>query len=130
MVDVGTTLDGPDKQGVRPGEAFRSGRCRCATLRAVDSGQFERRGVRFRIFGRPMHTWREQMPNGMILKSDGFASNLSDPDQCSRYSASASAPALPTTIRGFRHTREVQIVWLAFQQRVPEFEDVHVTCPL
>jgi thioredoxin reductase len=36
-------------------------------------------GVSFRIFGRPMQTWREQMPKGMYLKSDGFASNLSDP---------------------------------------------------
>jgi hypothetical protein len=36
-------------------------------------------GIQFRIFGRPMHTWREQMPLGMALKSDGFASDLSDP---------------------------------------------------
>jgi cation diffusion facilitator CzcD-associated flavoprotein CzcO len=33
----------------------------------------------FRIFGRVMETWREQMPEGMLLKSDGFASDLSDP---------------------------------------------------
>ncbi len=26
-----------------------------------------------------METWREQMPEGMLLKSDGFASHLSDP---------------------------------------------------
>jgi FAD-dependent urate hydroxylase len=36
-------------------------------------------GVNFRQFGRPMHLWREQMPRGMFLKSQGFASNLSDP---------------------------------------------------
>ena len=36
-------------------------------------------GVGFRIFGSPMHTWVKQMPRGMILKSEGFASNLSDP---------------------------------------------------
>jgi cation diffusion facilitator CzcD-associated flavoprotein CzcO len=35
-------------------------------------------GVDFRIFGKPMYTWREQMPLGMSLKSDGFASSLSD----------------------------------------------------
>jgi cation diffusion facilitator CzcD-associated flavoprotein CzcO len=35
--------------------------------------------VSFRIFGTPMQTWREQMPVGMMLKSDGFASNLYDP---------------------------------------------------
>jgi thioredoxin reductase len=37
------------------------------------------RGISFRIFGKPMYTWREQMPSGMALKSDGFASDLSDP---------------------------------------------------
>ena len=37
-------------------------------------------GIGFRLFGRPMHTWLTQMPKGMLLKSEGFASNLSDPD--------------------------------------------------
>jgi hypothetical protein len=38
------------------------------------------RGVAFRIFGLPMHSWRVRMPKGMWLKSEGFASNLYDPD--------------------------------------------------
>jgi thioredoxin reductase len=33
----------------------------------------------FQIFGNPMQLWREHMPKGMRLKSDGFASNLYDP---------------------------------------------------
>jgi thioredoxin reductase len=37
-------------------------------------------GVPFRIFGMPMHFWLTQMPKGMHLKSDGFASNLYDPE--------------------------------------------------
>jgi cation diffusion facilitator CzcD-associated flavoprotein CzcO len=37
-------------------------------------------GVRFRIFGVPLQSWRSQMPSGMFLKSEGFASNLYDPD--------------------------------------------------
>ena len=36
-------------------------------------------GVQFRIFGRPMSIWRQHMPKGMRLKSEGFASSLSDP---------------------------------------------------
>lgn len=36
-------------------------------------------GVSHRIYGSPMQTWRERMPDGMLLKSDGFASNLSEP---------------------------------------------------
>ena len=37
-------------------------------------------GRDFRIFGKPLTTWRDHMPRGMQLKSDGFASNLSAPD--------------------------------------------------
>jgi FAD-dependent urate hydroxylase len=38
-----------------------------------------RRGVEFRLFGTPMGTWLRQMPAGMLLKSVGFASSLSEP---------------------------------------------------
>lgn len=38
------------------------------------------RDVNCRVFGRPMESWRERMPEDMLLKSDGFASNLSSPD--------------------------------------------------
>ncbi len=38
------------------------------------------RGIDFRIFGTPLNSWRTQMPKGMFLKSEGFASNLYDPD--------------------------------------------------
>jgi len=34
-------------------------------------------GVPHRIFGQPMQSWATQMPATMLLKSDGFASNLS-----------------------------------------------------
>jgi cation diffusion facilitator CzcD-associated flavoprotein CzcO len=37
-------------------------------------------GVDYRHFGIPMRLWKETMPKGMFLKSQGFASNLSDPD--------------------------------------------------
>jgi cation diffusion facilitator CzcD-associated flavoprotein CzcO len=36
-------------------------------------------GMPHRIFGPAMRTWAEHMPEGMLLKSDGFASSLSDP---------------------------------------------------
>src|SRR6266851_401657 len=36
-------------------------------------------GIAFRIFGSPMHSWRERMPASMLLKSEGFATNLYDP---------------------------------------------------
>lgn len=36
-------------------------------------------GVDHRIFGEPMRLWRSSMPRGMLLKSQGYASNLSAP---------------------------------------------------
>jgi Pyridine nucleotide-disulphide oxidoreductase len=38
-------------------------------------------GVDYRIIGSPMESWKSKMPKGMLLKSAGFASNLSDPEQ-------------------------------------------------
>ena len=85
-------------------------------------------GVRFRIFGSPMRTWFERMPNGMLLKADGFASNLGDPDAAftlKRYCLSAGVPyddlRLPVRLETFR------AYGLAFQRRlVPDLEDVQV----
>lgn len=43
------------------------------------AAHLRRGGIAFRQFGRPMSLWRSAMPAGMYLKSQGFASNLSDP---------------------------------------------------
>ncbi|HEY5083325.1 MAG TPA: hypothetical protein VII48_02295, partial [Rhizomicrobium sp.] len=48
-------------------------------------------GVPFRIFGHALTTWRNHMPAGMLLKSDGFASNLSSPDPASSLKAWCAA---------------------------------------
>jgi len=37
-------------------------------------------GVSFRIFGKPLDTWRNHMPANMLLKSEGIASSLSAPE--------------------------------------------------
>src|SRR5580693_6255809 len=44
------------------------------------AAHLRRSGLSVRQFGLPMHLWRANMPHGMYLKSQGFASNLSDPD--------------------------------------------------
>jgi cation diffusion facilitator CzcD-associated flavoprotein CzcO/predicted ATP-grasp superfamily ATP-dependent carboligase len=47
------------------------------------SAHLSGQGIRHEIFGEPMDTWCSHMPVGMCLKSEGFASNLSDPGaQC------------------------------------------------
>jgi len=83
------------------------------------------RKVGFRIFGSPMHTWRMHMPNGMLLKSEGFASSLYDPDSAftlGRYCQEQGAPyadlGLPVPLETFAS------YGLEFQKRfVPELED-------
>jgi thioredoxin reductase len=44
------------------------------------AAHFRQRGIPFRIFGRPMDSWLAHMPKGMMLKSDGFASDIYDPE--------------------------------------------------
>jgi thioredoxin reductase len=87
------------------------------------------RGMDYRIFGRPMTTWSERMPKNMILKSDGFASNLSAPSQestlkawCARNGTAYADQALPIPIDTFLGYAN----W--FQQRyVPDVERLNVT---
>ncbi|MGB8355632.1 MAG: NAD(P)-binding domain-containing protein [Chthoniobacteraceae bacterium] len=87
------------------------------------------RGVKFRIFGPPMKTWRDEMPPGMLLKSDGFASNLSDPagactlgQFCKESGESYDDRKIPVRLETFVN------YGLAFQKRmVPELEEDWVT---
>ena len=43
------------------------------------AAHFRENNIEALVMGRPMASWREHMPAGMILKSETFASNLSDP---------------------------------------------------
>ncbi len=39
------------------------------------------KGLKVAIFGKPLNLWRENMPQGMFLRSYWWATNLSDPDK-------------------------------------------------
>jgi lysine/ornithine N-monooxygenase len=72
----------------------------------------------FRIFGPAMDTWRNAMPAGMFLKSEGFASSLSDPGKTftlAHYSTAQGIPyadvGLPVPLKTFTD------YCMAFQQR-------------
>ena len=61
------------------------------------------------VFGKPMDTWLSHMPDGMFLKSEGFASNLSDPGEiytlasyCAKHNAEYDDSILPISIERFR----------------------------
>lgn len=44
------------------------------------AAHLRQRNVPYRIFGKPLDSWTSHMPQGMSLKSDGFASSLFDLD--------------------------------------------------
>jgi cation diffusion facilitator CzcD-associated flavoprotein CzcO len=83
----------------------------------------------FRIFGRPMQSWSQQMPKGMMLKSDGFASSLYDPDSsftlrhyCQEVGHPYADVGLPVPLQIFAD------YGLEFQKRlVPTLEETDVT---
>jgi thioredoxin reductase len=85
-------------------------------------------GIDHRIFGSPMQGWISGMPQGMHLKSYGFASNLYEPSGsftlerfCAETSTPYSAEEEPIALNTFISYGQ------AFQQRfVPECEDVVV----
>jgi thioredoxin reductase len=93
------------------------------------AAHFKRKGLRFRIFGRPMDSWLRHMPEGMLLKSDGFASTVSDPDQnftlkhfCAEKGIEYADLGSPVRLDTF------SAYGLAFRDRlVPELEDKLVT---
>jgi thioredoxin reductase len=93
------------------------------------AAHFRSRGISFRIFGRPMDSWLAHMPDGMKLKSDGFASNIYDLDAkftlkqfCAERGIEYADMGTPVHLATFGD------YGLAFKDRmVPELEEKMVT---
>jgi thioredoxin reductase len=89
------------------------------------AAHFRRRGIPFRIFGRPMDSWQAHMPKGMMLKSDGFASDIYDPESaftlrqfCAERGIEYADSGVPVRLDTFT------AYGLAFKNRiVPELEE-------
>jgi thioredoxin reductase len=92
------------------------------------AAHLRRSGIPFRIFGRPMGSWVAHMPKGMMLKSDGFASDIYDPECaftlrqfCAERGIDYADTGLPVRLETFA------AYGLAFRDRmVPELEDKFV----
>jgi thioredoxin reductase len=92
------------------------------------AAHLQAKGIEFRIFGSPMHSWRTSMPAGMFLKSEGFASSLYDPGGsftlkhfCNHNGFVYKDTELPVALETFT------AYGLAFQQRfVPGLEEKQV----
>lgn len=93
------------------------------------AAHFKQKGISFRIFGRPMDSWLRHMPKGMLLKSDGFASTVADPDNsftlkhfCAERGIEYADLGTPVRLETF------SAFGLAFKDRfLPELEDKLVT---
>lgn len=85
-------------------------------------------GIAHRIFGAPMHTWRTHMPQGMFLKSEGFASNLYEPSGRFTLGAYCAEAGVPYADIGVPTPRETFVDYgIEFQRRhVPGLEPVDV----
>src|ERR1700735_1510269 len=89
------------------------------------AAHLRRNGVPFRLFGRPMDSWLAHMPKGMMLKSDGFASDIYDPERaftlrqfCAERGLEDAHTGVPVRLETF------SAYGLAFRDRmVPELED-------
>src|SRR5215475_4198331 len=113
---------------------MKSSTCSVAVIGAGPYGlslatHLRRRGVEFQIFGSPMYGWRKQMPAGMFLKSEGFASNLHDPDGRYTLKRFCSENGLPYSDWGPAVPLDTFSAYgLSFQkQLVPDLQDKSVT---
>jgi cation diffusion facilitator CzcD-associated flavoprotein CzcO len=93
------------------------------------AAHLSKKKVSFRIFGAPMQTWLERMPAGMMLKSDGFASNLYDPESAFTLHHYCAANRLPYADVGIPVRLETFVAYgLEFQKRfVPHLEQANIT---
>lgn len=93
------------------------------------SAHLEARGLDLRVFGPPMQSWQSAMPAGMMLKSEGFASNLYEPSGTFTLAEYCKAHQLPYRDIGLPVPIETFIAYgLAFQQRcVPQLDTRRVS---
>ena len=112
------------------------GRTRSAEVAIIGAGPYglsiaahlRARGVGFRIFGNPMESWRARMPAGMLLKSEGFASDLYDPERRFTLKRFCLQNSLPYEDIGVPIPRETLANYgLRFQEQlVPDLENNQV----
>lgn len=112
------------------------GRMRSAEVAIIGAGPYglsiaahlRARGVGFRIFGNAMENWRARMPAGMLLKSEGFASDLYDPERRFTLKSFCAQSGLPYADMGVPIPRDTLVNYgLSFQEHVvPDLENKKV----
>jgi thioredoxin reductase len=87
------------------------------------------RKLSYLVLGTPMSSWRNHMPTRTLLKSDGFASSLYDPDSSFTLAHYCQEQSLPYSDVGLPVPIETFIAYgLEFQKRfVARLEETEVT---
>src|SRR5260370_18746500 len=83
----------------------------------------------YRHFGMPMRLWQGAVPRGMFLKSEGFASNLSDPEGTHTLAAFCKATGRPYADIGLPVALDTFVSygqWFRSERGLP-VEEVNVT---
>jgi hypothetical protein len=109
-------------RGGKPSDVAIIGAGPCSPSIAAHLGS---KGVAPRVFGRPMQSWRERLPAGVLLKSEGFASNLYDSSRRFTLRHFCAEQHLPYADIGLPvHLAAMTAFGLAFQtQMVPKVEN-------
>ncbi|HEY2033251.1 MAG TPA: FAD-dependent oxidoreductase [Rhizomicrobium sp.] len=123
----------PGGAKVHPGKQYAAD-CDVAIIGAGPYGlslaaQLAARGVSFRIFGKPLDTWRNHMPKDMLLKSEGFASSLSHPSKESTLKAYCAARAIPYSDQALPVSLDLFLDYAQWfrETYVPTLEEQNVT---
>jgi thioredoxin reductase len=92
------------------------------------AAHFRHNDIPFRIFGRPMDSWLAHMPKGMMLKSDGFASDIYDPEGALSLKKFCAESTIPYADTGKPVSLDTFCAYgLAFRERmVPSLEETDV----
>jgi cation diffusion facilitator CzcD-associated flavoprotein CzcO len=110
---------------------LRSQRIDAAIVGAGPSlaAHLDRCNLSHRIFGAVMASWCNHMPSRTLLKSDGFASNLYDPDSAFTLATYCREQSLPYADVGLPVPIETFVSYgAAFQKRfVPQLEQIDIT---
>lgn len=87
------------------------------------------RGMSFRVFGKPMDSWASHMPANMILKSDGFVSNLSTPAPNFTLEAYSQRNGLPYADEGLPVSLKTFLEYAKWfrDHNVPDLEERMIT---
>lgn len=92
------------------------------------SAHLRKTNLQSRIFGTPMQSWRDHMPKGMLLKSEGFASSLYDPDSAFTLRHYCRENGIPYADVGLPVRLETFVAYgVEFQKRlVPHLEQTDI----